>query len=350
MEEGLYNRYYTGWHRELVRTCQIDDYKRFFDRAFGSDKITTDWNIQCLRHGLPFNMGSKAETFCIEDFDENIVGPILELFRDNQVPMIIETKSHYVGLKRYLDILKDMNVAVIVAIMGGSDTLNYTLEPGAPMASMRWALVKELNQKGIWTGVRWEPILAGINSKDDQLEGYAEMAQRTGAQHVSFFNYRTSNVKIAQVEFEKRGYNYPKLLKGNLDENWRLIGEKFFDILKDKGVKGSTPDIINFPFDNYCESCCGVDELFPIYEFTLQHACKLILQKGSVCWDDMEEISFREPEAYERLKKYWNGGGQYYTLKDSPKIGILEVDKKGKNVYGIKSGVDYKKPRGLGLM
>ena len=347
MEEGLYTRYYEGWSRDLVRACNPEDFKKLFDKAYGSDKQYTDWHVQCLRRGLPFNMGSKSEVFCLEDMRDNVVVPVLKLFKEYKVPMIIETKSHYIGMHRYLDLLKDMNVAVIVSIMGGSDTLNYKLEPGNPPASMRWSLVKTLNNLGIWTAVRWEPILVGINSKEDMLEGYAEMASRTGAKHVSFFNYRTSNYKIAQKEFESRGFNYVKLLEKNLDENWTPVGKQFRDILRSKNVPASSPDFVNFPFSNSCESCCGVDGLFVPYEFTFQHACKIIMEKGSVCWDDMEEITFRQPEAYDRMKEIWNGKGQYFSLKDSPEIIILDKDKNGMNIYGRKEEGSVEDKKGL---
>jgi len=347
MEAGLYNHYYTGWTRDLVRACNPDDFKQLFDKAFGSDKYYDNWNIQCLRRGLPFNMGSKAETFCLEDMRDNVVVPVLKLFKEYKVPMIIETKSHYVGLKKYLDLLKDINVAIIISIMGGSDTLNYKLEPGLPPPSMRWSLVKTLNDMGIWTAVRWEPILVGINSKEDMLEGYAEMASRTGAKHVSFFNYRTSNYKIAQKEFESRGYNYVKLLEKNLDENWTPVGKQFREILKNKNVPASSPDFVNFPFSNSCESCCGVDGLFVPYEFTFQHACKIIMEKGLVCWDDMEAITFRQPEAYDRMKEIWNGKGQYFSLNDSPEIKVLDKDKNGMNIYGRKEEGSVEDKKGL---
>jgi DNA repair photolyase len=264
MEEELFNKYYKGWSRELVRPCDPDDYKKLFDKAYGSDKPTSNWYISCLRQGLPFDMGSKAETFCQEDFSEKVVVKVLELFREYKVPIIFQTKAHYVGLTRYLDIIKDLNAAVIVAIMGGSDTLSYKLEPGVPMASSRWYLVKELNKRGIWAGVRWEPVMYGINSDKSSLEGFAEQAKRSGAKHASVYNYRTSAYKIAQREFEKRGYNYAKMLKGNLDESWRPIGKRLFGYLKQRGVPVSSPDFVNFPFDNDMESCCGTDDLFVV--------------------------------------------------------------------------------------
>ena len=334
MEEGMYNHYYTGWHRDLVRPCDPEDYRRLFDVAFGSDKPSTNWNIQCLRHGLPINMGGKSELFCVEDFGFDVVVPVLELFREYKVPVIFETKSHFIGMSRYLDIVKDLNCAVIVAVMGGSDTLNYKLEPGAPPPSMRWSMVRELNQRGIWCGVRWEPIMYGINSKAEYLEKYAQQAKDSGARHVSLYNYRTSNPKIAYQQFTEHGFDYAKMLEGNQDIHWRPIGKQFFQYLNQQGVPASSPDFVNFPFDNACESCCGVDELFTPYEFTFQHACKLILTKGSVCWDDMEAVTFREPESYERMKQGWNGKGQYFSLNDSPEVTVLGQDGAGYNIYG----------------
>ena len=351
MEEELFTKYYTGWHRNLVRPCNPDDFRKLFDKAFGTDKPSQNWLIRCLRRGIPFNLGSKAETFCIEDFDENVVVPILEIFKEYKVPLIIETKTHYVGLKRYIDLLKDMNVAIIVAIMGGSDTLNYELEPGVPVASSRWYLVKYLNEMGIWTGIRWEPVMIGINDKQEFFEKYAEQAIKSKARHVSIFGYRTSNTTIAKREFEKRGYDYEKFKNKNLLEgeikaygisfnnSWTKAGKQLFKALKKRGIKVSSPDFVNFPFDSDCESCCGIDNIpeFTPYKFTFQHACRLIKENGSVCWEDMERITFRESKSYKRMKEIWNGGGNYYSLASSPDIVRLGRDGKGMAIYGKKT-------------
>ena len=147
MEEEMYTKYYDGWSRDLVRRADPDLYKNLFDRAFGSDRPSSDWLVQCLRQGLPFNMGSKSETFQYAN-DRDVVR-VLELFREYRVPVIFETKSVYAGLAQYLDIIKNLNAAVIVAIMGGSDTLNYKLEPNCPPASSRWAFVRDLNDHGV---------------------------------------------------------------------------------------------------------------------------------------------------------------------------------------------------------
>jgi len=334
MEEELYTKYYTGWDRALVRPARLEDFERLFGQAFDSSTSTTNWLIHCLRAGLPFNMGSKAETFCLEDLDYRLVEKVLALFLHYRVPVIFETKSQYIGLKRYLDIIRELNCAVIVSILGGTDSLCYRLEPGAPVSSSRWTLVRELNRLGVWTAVRWEPILPGINSQPEVLESYVDQAQKAGARHISFFNYRTSLATRAQHEFESRGYNYLKMLEGNLEENWRPIGQRMFELCRERGVKCSTPDFVNFPFDSDCESCCGVDGKFPPYQFTFMHACRVILQKGSVCWDDMEEIEFREPEAYTRMRDGWNGRGQYYSLADCVGVRVLGRDAAGMNIYG----------------
>ena len=351
VNERLLTRYYDGWNPNLVRACDPEDYRRLFDKAFGSDKEYTDWHVKCLRYGLPFNMGSKAETFCIEDtrYEKSVVIPVLELFREYNVPIILETKSHLVGLKRYIDIIKDLNVAVIISIMGGSDTLNYVLEPLSPNVSMRWALVKELNDLGIWTAVRWEPLLCGINTGRAIFEDYAQKAADSKAKHISFFNYRTSNYKRAQREFEARGFDYIKLLEKNLDEKWQPVGRQFLDIIKEKGVPVSSPDIVNFPFDSDCVSCCGTDKLFKPYNFNFQYALSLIKKKGNVSWNDMEEVEFREPESYERMKMLWNKAAKgYYSIADCVGIKVLDQDKNRMNIYGNEDGVaKVKKKKGF---
>jgi hypothetical protein len=282
---------------------------------------------------------------------------MLELFLEYKVPVIFETKTTWVGLKSYLDLIKKLKCAIIVSIMGGSDTLNYKLEPNAPVTSTRWHLVHELGKLGLWCGVRWEPIMPGINSKDEYLKQYAKDAKKHGAQHVSLYNYRSSNFKMAKQEFESRGFDYIKMLEGNLDEKWKPLGKKFFQFLHQEGVKASSPDFVNFPFDSDKISCCGVDGLFKPYQFTFQYACHLIKTKGSVCWDDMEAVEFKNPESYEKMKKYWNGreGKEgIFTLKDC--VGnegeegkeIIVVDRKnGKNVYARAGGAFLKRKDGL---
>lgn len=349
MEQELFNKYFDGWSRDLVRNAQPEDFQRLFDRAFGTDKDSDDWIIKCFRYGLPFNMGSKAETFCYEDLSKGITDKVLKLFLDYKVPLIIETKSHYGGLKRYLDIIKEMKnkVAIIVSILGGSDTFNYDLEPNAPPPSMRWKFVEDLNRLGIWCGVRWEPILPKLNATDDIFEKYAFMANKSLTKHVSFFNYRTSNYKIAQKNLEGIGINYVKLLENNLDEVWVPYGKRLAKQLRKVGIKCSSPDFINFPFDNDYISCCGIDELFTSYLFNFQYACRIILERGNVSWDDMENIEFKEPKAYERMKLIWNGDKhkQYFSLIDSPEIIILDK-KDGMNVYG-RSDIPINKRMGL---
>jgi len=334
-EEEMFTKYFDGWSRDLVRPCNPDDFRRLFDRAF-SDKPTDDWNLLCLRRGLPFNMGSKAETFNLEDVlrgPESIVVRVLEIFREYGVPIIFETKSHYIGLSRYLDLIKNLKCAVIVSIMGGSDTLNYKLEPGCASPSTRWRLVETLNKMGIWCGVRWEPILCGINSTQEIFDDFADKAKKYGAKHVSIYGYRTSLATRAQVEFESRGYDYIKLLERSLDKNWRPVGKQLIQTLKSRGVPVSSPDFVNFPFDNDRESCCGIDGLFPMYHFTFQYACKQMKKVGTVCWMDMEAVEFKHPEVHAKLRQCWNGGGGIFTLADSPEIQVVGKDPRGLNIY-----------------
>jgi hypothetical protein len=179
--------------------------------------------------------------------------------------------------------------------------------------------------------------LVGINSSDEIFESYLKDAVKSKAKHVSIFNYRTSNYKLAQVEFEKRGFNYGKLLTNNLDENWAPVGKRFFRMAKRLGVPCSSPDFVNFPFDSDRESCCGVDGVLEYNKFTFMRACRIIKEKGVVRWSDMESVDFIEPEAYKRMKDIWNSKntGGYYSMLDSPEIALVGSEN-GMNIYGRK--------------
>jgi hypothetical protein len=331
MEAELYQKYYDGWYWNLVREANPDDFKKLFDRAFGSDSKTNDWYIKCLRHGLPFNMGSKSDMFLYPNSPLAI--RVLELFREYKVPVIFETKSVFAGLRSYLDIIKDLHCAVIVSVMGGSDTLNYRLEPGAPVASSRWQFVGEMNRLGIWTAVRWEPIMPTINASDEDLEGFAKNAKKYKARHVSLYHYRSSDYYGAAERFKAAGFDYVKMLEASLDEKWKPVGQKLFDYLRQEDIPASSPDFVNFPFRSDCLSCCGTDELFKPYLFNFQYALSLIRKKGFVEWEDMENVGFIEMEAYRRMKDCWNGGGGIYNLTDVTGIHPVDKDEHGMNIY-----------------
>lgn len=335
LDAEMYQKYYDGWTPDLIRKSNPDDFKQLFDLAYGSDKKTNRWDIQCLRHGLPFNMGSKSEPFM--KAKDKLVIKVLRLFQEYKVPVIFETKTIYAGLNRYRDIIKNLNAAVIVSIMGGSDTLNYKLEENCPPASTRWQFVEHMNRLGIWTAVRWEPVMPTINATDDILKSYAKTAAKHGARHVSIYHYRSSDYSAAAKEFKKHGFNFVKLLENSTDDKWYPIGKKLFAYLKAENVPCSTPDFVNFPFESDRISCCGTDELFAPYLFNYQYALYLIKKNGKVSWDDMENIDFKEPKSYERMKKTWNGGGGYYSLVDAKKVIIIGKEK-GFNIYGRKDG------------
>jgi len=61
----------------------------------------------------------------------------------------------------------------------------------------------------------------------------------------------------------------------------------------------------------------------------------------------MEAITFRQPEAYDRMKEIWNGKGQYFSLNDSPEIKVLDKDKNGMNIYGRKEEGSVEDKKGL---
>ena len=343
--EAKWNRGKPWWHPNLVRPSRYEDWVHLFE----THQTARSWEAECMRHRLPFNMGSKAETFCLEDQDYRLVERVLGLFHKYKYPIIFETKTHLAGLRRYREIIKELDAAVIVAQTGGSMTLAYRLEPGAPNPMLRWEFVQQMNEEGIWTAVRWEPILMSINSSVDVLEDFAKKAKKFRARHVSFFNYRTSDAKQALDNFEANGFDLGKVVEANDGPKWIETGRLFFKMLRDLGVPTSSPDFVNFPFDSSCESCCGVDDLFPghIYQLTFQHACRLIKERGRVSWGDMEAVPLKHPESYARMKRIWNGERNegYYTMRDARGVVVLGKDGDGQNIYGRDGSEERPKTR-----
>ncbi|MDR2491304.1 MAG: radical SAM protein [Spirochaetaceae bacterium] len=107
----------------------------------------------------------------------------LELINAYRFGAAIATKSSLVC--RDADILRDIQdhspVIVKVTITTAADGLAKMIEPYAPPTSERFAAVKELNARGVYTGVLMMPILPFINDTENNIVDLVRMAKASGA-------------------------------------------------------------------------------------------------------------------------------------------------------------------------
>lgn len=347
LESTMMPAYWDNWTPNLVRPANLDYYRKMLDLAY-SDKPTKNLVALGLRKGIAFNLGSRAELWQEKEFETETTYQILELFKEYDHPIILQTKAQWCGCDKYVDLMKDMKIAVIISILGGGNILAQRLEPKAPPTDQRWRLVNYMNSQDIWTGVRWEPILPTINDDEKSLKAFARRAENNGAKHISWYNYRTSRRPMGKKMFEEAGFNFKKMWEKNKDKHWKDIGKRVIDIFNEKSTPHSTPDWINFPFDSHKISCCGIDDLFPkgYNKFTFQYACHILKVKGKVSWQDMvsaEPILYDEKE-FNLVKHLWRETDKNYygmrDLYDEFKIDFAGEDNDGMPIWKIREKSD----------
>lgn len=338
LESTMMPAYFDNWTPQLIRPADMKYYEKVLKVAY-SDKPTKNLVALGLRKGIAFNLGSRAEIFQEKEFESETTLKILRLFKEYDHPIILQTKSQWAALDKYLDVLTEMKVGIIVSILGGGNLDMYKLEPMAPPADQRWLCVKALSEDfGIWTGVRWEPILPSINDDDKTLQAYGRRAKNNGAKHISWYNYRTSRRPMAKKRFEKAEFNFEKMWELNKDDNWLGVGKRVVKAFNEYGVPHSTPDWINFPYDSHKISCCGIDNLFPkgYNKFTFQYACHILKVKGEVRFSDLVDADpvLYDDKEFKLVKHLWQeADDHFYGMRDL--FDAFFVDSGGEDSEGM---------------
>lgn len=98
----------------------------------------------------------------------------------------IATKSTL--LERDIDVLCDIMehspVLCKVTITTCDDGLSKRLEPGVPVSSERFRLIRTLSDHGIYTGILLMPVLPFIQDTDENIRGIVGMAKEAGARFI----------------------------------------------------------------------------------------------------------------------------------------------------------------------
>ena len=148
--------------------------------------------IEVLKDELPrkrmkgtIGFGSMNDPYMPIEKERELTRKALEVIEKNRFPVHILTKSTLV--LRDIDILKKIAehyAAVSFTITTADDELCKKLEPGAPVASERFAAMKELSENGIYTGVLMMPILPFIEDTKENIEAIVSQAAENGASYM----------------------------------------------------------------------------------------------------------------------------------------------------------------------
>jgi len=321
LESTMMPAYFDNWTPDTIRPADLKYYEKMLALAY-SEKQTKNKIALGLRKGIAFGLGVRSEPFMLPiERKEKITLNILKLFKDYDHPVLLLVKSNLPSKSPHYDVISEMNVATVISIIAGSPKKIKRLEPRAPTSSERWKAIQMLNENGLWAAVKFEPVLPTINDSEEELRDYATEALDSHCKHITFYNYHCSRRPMAKARFEKAGFDYEKMWKANKDEAWKPNAKRILKLFKSYKIPTSTADWVNFPFESECESCCGIDLIWPngFNKFTFRHACSVLKEKGEVRWKDMIEA---EPVLYDQndfnmMKRLWNDVDEkMYGMRD----------------------------------
>lgn len=143
----------------------------------------------------------------------------LELINLHGFGISIATKSDLVT--RDIDILRSIKehspVIIKHTVTTADDMLCKKIEPHAPVASRRFAAVRELSENGIFAGILLMPVLPFLEDNEDNIGSIIYHAYENGAK----FIYPAFGVTLRQ---NQRDWYYDKL-----DENFPSVKQKYIN-------------------------------------------------------------------------------------------------------------------------
>ncbi|MBN2017975.1 MAG: radical SAM protein [Candidatus Cloacimonetes bacterium] len=186
-------RYNLNLYRGCQHQCIYCDSRSDCYRIENFADILVKTNaIDILKDELPrkrikgtIGFGSMNDPYMPIEKERELTRQALYVIHRNRFPIHVLTKSTLVT--RDIDILGKIAkqyAAVSFTITTADDNLCRKLEPGAPVASERFAAMKELHKNGIYTGVLLMPVLPFIEDTKDNVRAIVGKAKESGASYI----------------------------------------------------------------------------------------------------------------------------------------------------------------------
>lgn len=196
-----------------------------FDVVRGKENVLTILEGELMRKKVKgvVGIGSMSDTYNPMEKKYKITRGALELLSKYNFGVAIDTKSDLI--LRDIDLLKEINeknnVIVKLTITTPHDNLSKVIEPGVPVSSRRFEVIKELSDNGIFTGIMLNPVLPFITDNVEDIKLLVKLAYQSGAKFIHTYMGMT-------LRENQRDYYYKKL-----DENFIGFKEKYMTAYKD---------------------------------------------------------------------------------------------------------------------
>lgn len=174
------------WNRPHPMPVDLSEIRKIFHTVFETDK-KSKWR-DLLEARIPLRIGSMSDSFMWMDRKFKVSLELLKILKFYQYPYIIFTRSDLIANDEYIAQLDNKITAIQFSISGNNEEINKLIEPGAPSIKRRLKAIKKLNESGIYTTVRLNPLFPTY--PDGYFTNFEDVHQRFGnsVPRFDFFN------------------------------------------------------------------------------------------------------------------------------------------------------------------
>lgn len=323
----------TGTGLSVWRMADIDHVKHVFHTALETDKESMSVIVELLRHGVPLHVGGMSDPFQKREWEYGLTKELIKISKEYDYPLMFSTKTASLP-DEYYELLDPRIHAFQVSIMGWSPEYIRKWELNTPTAQQRAEFVYSLRSRGLWCGVRIQPV---INVSE------VELLMNTLVNMPSFYTIEHLHVITDSYEAYKSLLQYVGGDEGDGDHFIRFGGVTEFkhEIKRDNaerliacankyGVKVGVGDN-DLHFMSQARSCCGIDLVGEKFNNYLKfNSC--YMSTGDVTVSDLwypksnvrrhMNIGARKPTVYvdDVVKRYIQRNPQIIPSKYRPSV------------------------------
>lgn len=335
-----------------VRPADAQQIKSVFDRALnrGSSGVIAEF----LRHRTPVHVGGMSDPLQPAEEHHRVTASVLKTLISHQYPIVLSTRSALTAKSPYIDLLKDLNFAVVQFSFSSTlDSVAASVEPHATRPSVLLRVMETLSKCGIVVTCRWQPFIRGISETPCE---FIPRIAATGCRHVAFEHLKLplerSNPLWRQFKAGTERDFFKEYQQSGAHRDGRELVlpavEKLQMVLLARSYThrygmtfGAADNEFQYLSDTGC-CCSGVDQ-FPGFEGWFKHQIAFAVRQ-----------SYGKPLLYEVLAKEWTplgsidrylnsrsriaaGGKSNGTIRDHVRRRWNETDAPGSptSFYGV---------------
>ncbi|MDR1201748.1 MAG: radical SAM protein [Tannerellaceae bacterium] len=169
--------------------------------------------LQTKRQKGVIGIGAMSDTYNPFEKQYEITRKALALIQKYGFGVSVETKSSLMvrDIDLFAEINERQNVILKFTITTASDNLSRIIEPHACLSSERFKAMKQLSDKGLFTGVLLTPIIPFITDTEENIKQIVRLSYENGAKFVWSMGGVTLRANQRIYFYDKLDRHFPGL-------------------------------------------------------------------------------------------------------------------------------------------